>query len=395
MRCNILPPCYPLLRCNKVASRTTARRHRLNQPHRESAAPEGQPLRRLLAGPQRYFRQRLASPGPAPEQEAVRGALSREFGSDLSVRGMRRSFDGATRLLNTRLPRFGRLMTGLPLGDHTTATVDLLIPAGAGPHPVLIYLHGGAWVAGSPASHRKLTARFAEAGYLVVSVDYRLAPEHPYPAAFEDGLDAVRWTAREIEDYGGDPSRLAIGGDSAGANLAAAVAIALKDSVTAPRISAALLIYGVFDMTDLGAPAVNRMIHGAYLPDDAAALLSHPTVSPIHQAAQLPASCILIGTEDALLPQSQRLRALLAERGVPHRYLEAAGLPHGFAQMEFIGGVRRLLRELTGFLDEHLAESDRTRRRRRRMRFWRLLGRECSAVLNRRLVRGRLLRDRP
>jgi len=307
---------------------------------------------------------------------------------------MRRMFDSVTRMLNTRLPRFGRLIEKVPLGPHTPATVDLLVPDGPGPHPVLLYLHGGAWVAGSPASHRKLTARFAEAGYLVVSLDYRLAPEHPYPAAFEDGLDAVRWTAREIEEYGGDPSRLAIGGDSAGANLAAAVAIALRDSVTAPRISAALLIYGVFDMSDLGGASVNRMIHNAYLPDDAAALLSHPTVSPIHQAEQLPPCCILIGTEDALLPQSRQLRDVLERRGVAHRYLEGAGLPHGFAQMEFIGGVRRLIGELTGFLDEHLAESGQTRRRRQRMRLWRQLGREWSAVLNRRLARGRLVRDR-
>src|SRR6516165_7196200 len=81
---------------------------------------------------------------------------------------------------------------------------------------VVVYLHGGGWAFGSPASHRKLGMQFAEAGYLTIILDYRLAPEHPFPAALEDTMFAIGWAADNARRWNGDGRRVAIGGDSAG-----------------------------------------------------------------------------------------------------------------------------------------------------------------------------------
>jgi acetyl esterase len=85
---------------------------------------------------------------------------------------------------------------------------------------VVIYLHGGGWAFGSPASFRKLGMQFAEAGYLTIILDYRLAPEHPFPAALEDSIFAVGWAADNARRWNDDGRRIAVGGDSSGANLA-------------------------------------------------------------------------------------------------------------------------------------------------------------------------------
>jgi acetyl esterase/lipase len=148
-------------------------------------------------------------------------------------------------LLNGDLPEIGAFHERVPIREIAGAqvTADVMVPQGEGPYPVLVYLHGGGWICGSPATHRRLCHRFAEAGYLTLSIDYRLAPEHPFPAPYDDCEFAVRWAAREAARWNGDAARLAIGGDSAGGNLAAAVAAALHDDPAAPHISAALFTY--------------------------------------------------------------------------------------------------------------------------------------------------------
>src|SRR5215468_908484 len=165
------------------------------------------------------------------------------FAPPETAQDMRRMIDLFGGFLNADLPPVGARHDRVPAGDGVTA--DVVVPKGSGPFPVLVYLHGGAWICGSPVTHRKLGHRFAEAGYLVVNVDYRLAPEHPFPTPVEDCIGAIRWAAREAKRFGGDASRLAVGGDSAGGNLAAASAAALHGDAAAPK--ACLLIYGVFD----------------------------------------------------------------------------------------------------------------------------------------------------
>ena len=128
-------------------------------------------------------------------------------------------------------------------------------PLGARPDavlPVLVYFHGGGWVIGDLDTHDTLCRELANgSGCAVVSVDYRLAPEHPFPAAFDDALAATRWVSSHAAELGADPTRLAVGGDSAGGNLAAAVALAARDQTDGRGplpIAFQLLIYPATDM---------------------------------------------------------------------------------------------------------------------------------------------------
>ena len=280
-----------------------------------------------------------------------------------SAQDMRRMIDGFAFLMNADLPQIGALHENVRVAEGVSA--DVAVPKGAGPHPVLIYLHGGGWICGSPRTHRKLGMRFAEAGYLVVNVDYRLAPEHPFPTPFEDCVAAVRWAARDAARFGGDASRLAIGGDSAGGNLSAAVATALAGDPSAPRLRAALLIYGVFDFAALkgtapGAPAdvatnVMELMVGGYAGGaQRAAWARDPRVSPLRAAAQLPPSHIVCGTADPLIEQARALRDALARAGVAHEYVEDAGMPHGYVQLEMLPAARPAIERMVKFLDAQL-----------------------------------------
>lgn len=139
-----------------------------------------------------------------------------------------------------------------PVGAVTEITIDgpggdlplrLYTPEGEGPWPVLVYLHGGGWMLGGLESHDELCRRLCQSTQaIVLSVDYRLAPEHPFPAALDDSLAALTWAAQNIAKHGGDPERLAVGGDSAGGNISAAIAHHLRDH-GGPEIALAVLIY--------------------------------------------------------------------------------------------------------------------------------------------------------
>ena len=129
--------------------------------------------------------------------------------------------------------------------------VRVYTPAGEGPKPVIVYFHGGGWVVGDLDTVDKPVRSIANrTGAVVVSVDYRLAPEQVYPAAFDDSYAATVWVAEHAAELDGDPARVAVAGDSAGGTLAAAVALAARDR-HGPRLFAQLLIYPVtnFDFT--------------------------------------------------------------------------------------------------------------------------------------------------
>jgi acetyl esterase len=302
--------------------------------------------------------------------------LAQLFGAKLpetaaDMRAMLEQFAG---MINIDLPEIGAFHEAVLVRevDGARITADVMVPQGEGPHPVLVYLHGGGWICGSPTTHRKLGYRFAEAGYLTISIDYRLAPEHPFPAPFDDCEFALRWAAREAARWGGDASRLAIGGDSAGGNLSAAVAAALGDDPDAPRIRAALLIYGVFDfaamdgalqsdvaispqLAEAGGNLLELMV-GSYLGsqrnDD---LLADPRVSPLHVASKLPPSHVMVGSADGLAAQAEALVQALARAGVEHEHVVYDGMPHGFAQMEFFPQARQSVDRMVEFLGKHLA----------------------------------------
>jgi acetyl esterase len=283
-----------------------------------------------------------------------------------TVADMRRLTDSMAGFLNIDLPEVGAFHSAVPVAEGVTA--DVIEPKGAGPHPVLVYFHGGGWICGGSASHRKLAHRFAEGGHLVVNVDYRLAPEHPFPTPFDDCVAAVRWAAREAPRWNGDPSRLAVGGDSAGGNLAAAAAGALADDPARPR--AALLLYGVFDVARLDVPSLlgsgdaplaavsAKMVElmlGAYLGAERSGdLLCDPRVSPVHVAHRLPPCHVMVGGADPLLAQAADLVAALTKAGVEHEHRVDELMPHGYAQFEMLPAARIAIDRMLAFLAKHV-----------------------------------------
>src|SRR6266567_6364893 len=139
--------------------------------------------------------------------------------------------------------------------------IRIYTPHGNGPFPILVFLHTGAWVFGNLDNQDPLCRRITNrAGCLVVSVDYRLAPENPFPAAVEDSYAATQWVATHAAEFQGDPSRLAISGDSAGGNMAAVVALMARDR-GGPKLVFQLMLFPATDFT-LSTPSMEELADG-------------------------------------------------------------------------------------------------------------------------------------
>jgi acetyl esterase/lipase/AcrR family transcriptional regulator len=207
--------------------------------------------------------------------------------------------------------------------------------------PCLIYLHGGAWTQGSPETHWDITARLAAwCRMTVVSVDYAKAPERPFPAAFEQVCDVVGWVHDQADLLAVDAGRVAIGGDSAGANLAAAVALAYRGSRRALR--AQLLIYPACDF-DASRPSYRENADGpivkvahmqavnrAYCPDERD--LRSPFVAPLlaKDHSGLPPAFIAVAQFDPLRDSGLAYHDALVAAGVPVHLHRGEGLIHGY-----------------------------------------------------------------
>jgi acetyl esterase len=230
---------------------------------------------------------------------------------------------------------------------------DVYVPHGDGPFPLFLYMHGGGWCHGSSRSVRRLAMRFAAEGLVVVNLDYALAPEHRFPRQVEDAVYAARWAVANAERFGGDGSALAIGGDSAGANLAAAAIAYLAGGVDVEldegdlagvpvTFSAAVLFYGIFDfplliVEPVGPTAsVEMMFNYAYLGPTFLSLHRHPLVSPAFapRLSAFPPTYLSCGDRDLLLPQSLAMTKALSRSGVPTTLSVVAGADHTFAQLE-------------------------------------------------------------
>jgi acetyl esterase len=218
------------------------------------------------------------------------------------------------------------------------------VPAGT-PLPVLVYFHGGGWVIGDLETHDVLCRQVtAGAGISVVSVDYRLAPEHKYPAAVEDAWAATRWVAAHAAELGIDARRLAVGGDSAGGNLAAVVAILARDH-GGPSIALQVLNYPVTDLA-AEAPSYSDFADGFMLTRDsmrwfAAHYLASKDqaadwrVSPLRApslAGVAPALVVTAGF-DPLRDEGDAYARTLREAGVQVEHVCYGGMTHGFLPM--------------------------------------------------------------
>ena len=263
--------------------------------------------------------------------------------------------------LNADLPSMGALHENVELRDGLHA--DVAVPKDDGPHPVVVYLHGGGWMAGSPRTHRKVGMKFAEQGYLTINVDYRLAPENPFPAGFDDCVFAAKWAKENAQRWNGDPSWLVMGGDSAGANLTAAALLLLAGDSNAPKFRAAILIYGVYDFPSVleraAATQRERVIQGmtlGYLGVEYTAALKDLRVSPLRaiKAGTLPPSFVICGSADNFLPESRSITSALREAGIPCESHEVADMPHAFMMMDSLSACREGQRLMFDFLRRNL-----------------------------------------
>ena len=232
-------------------------------------------------------------------------------------------------------------------GPHGTIPLRLYrpLPAAAGALPVLVYYHGGGWVIGDLDTHDTLCRELANAaGCAVVAVDYRMAPEHPFPAAVDDAVAATRWVHQQAGALGLDAARLAVGGDSAGGNLAAVVALAARESGDLPIVFQ-LLIYPATDGRR-GAPSHTTngqgylltketidYFHDHYIADPAhdldwrASPLLHPDLS------RLPPALVLTAGYDPLRDEGLDYAARLTAAGSRASHLCFERQIHGFITM--------------------------------------------------------------
>lgn len=227
--------------------------------------------------------------------------------------------------------------------------VRIYRPESATPLPLLTFFHGGGFVICDLDTHDGLARALCNAlPAVVVSVDYRLAPEHKFPAGLEDAYAATCWAAEQALALGADPKRLMVGGDSAGGNLAAVVCQLAKER-SGPAIAHQMLLYPVCD-TDLEREAFARLGKGYYLETEmmrwfwdhylnSAAEAADPRVSPVRadNLAGLPAATVITAEYDPLHEEGNEYAQRLQDADVPVFHRQYAGAIHGF--LSFIGNA--------------------------------------------------------
>jgi acetyl esterase len=267
---------------------------------------------------------------------------------------VRATTDQAFAAFNQGAPPMRSMVDRVIRGPAGDIPVKVFTPNGDGPCPLLVYLHGGGWVIGSPETHQKLCAELASgAGAVVVSVGYRLAPEHRAPAALDDCIHAIRWSVEHAAELHADGERFALAGDSAGANLAAAACLRLRDEA-GPRPRLQLLLYGVFDLDYTLFPSHRANADGPILTAqamewfkeqylDGTTTEDDPLVSPLRGRLEgLPPAHLIVGTLDPLLDQSRQFARRLEDAGVPARLSVYEDMPHVFLQLSaFLDGGKK------------------------------------------------------
>jgi acetyl esterase len=305
----------------------------------------------------------------APEYQAMLAEMANQEGpalTDLSPPEARAMYR-LMRPVNTEIEVAGIVDRAIP-GPAGDIPVRIYTPPGSGPFPVYVNLHGGGWVIGdletADAACRDICRT---AGCVVVSVDYRLAPEHPFPAAVEDSFAATRWAADNMRDIRGN-GRLAVGGESAGGNLAAVVCRQARDR-EAPAIDFQLLLYPVTDC-DLERESYRLHGQGHLLETDTmrwfwnhycrdAGERRQPDASPLRAAdlGRLPPALIVTAEFDPLRDEGEAYAAALRAAGVEAEALRFDGLVHDFfataqifhsSRTAFEAVCRRLATALTG-----------------------------------------------
>ena len=248
--------------------------------------------------------------------------------------------------------------------DGQELRIRVYIPEGEGPFPVLVYYHGGGWVLGSIEMFEVANRLIVMEGKIVVvSVDYRLAPEYPYPIPLEDAYTAFEWVANHTTDIHGDPTKISVGGDSAGGNLATVVAKRALDQ-GGPQIHSQILIYPVTNL-NFQTPSYDQFAEGYGLDRELMQwfafqytldipLFKHPTVSPLlnETLKGLPPTLIVAAQMDVLLDEGQAYAEKLRRDGVLVQYELIPGVVHGFYSMMpfFLEETKQVVEKINNFI---------------------------------------------
>lgn len=248
-----------------------------------------------------------------------------------------------------------------------------------GPRPTVLYVHGGGFRILSKETHWMMALAFARKGYVVANIDYRLVPESPFPAAVEDTFAAWEWVLDHIAEYGGDPSRVVVAGESAGANLVTALTIATcferpepwaQDVFARGEVPiAALPACGILDVSHperFENIPMHRIVRdrvgevcGGYLRGSVPSLsrdLADPLVfleSDAEPVRPLPPFFAPVGTSDPLLDDGRRLKAALDARGVENEVPEYEGEHHAFHAFVWRENARKCWDDTYAFLERH------------------------------------------
>lgn len=310
--------------------------------------PDG--LLRRVAGPPRQSDRGSLLDLQVQAMLAMSQPIRRPMGSG-SVRRARAEMEWQSRLAAPALPTLAKVEDGALPGPEGPVAYRLYVPRVAPePLPLVVFFHGGGWVVGSLQTHDAPCRMLAvEADCNVLSIDYRLAPEHPYPAGRQDAVAAYRWALANAGRLGADPERVAVAGDSAGGNLAALVCLeARRAGEQLPTLQ--LLIYPGTDLTR-SCPSHRLFAEGLFLDDESMEwFLSHylrnredardPRCSPLFEGdlSGLPRAQVVTAGFDPLRDEGEAYANKLEEAGVPVELRCEERLVHGFFNM---GGLIR------------------------------------------------------
>ena len=279
-----------------------------------------------------------------PEAQALLDALSAEGLPPFEAMTVPQAREATGAFIDLQPPReeVDAIENRTVSGPGGEVPVRIYTPAGDGPRGVLVYFHGGGWVIGDLETVDGPCRMLANAAdVVVVSVDYRLAPEHRHPAAFEDCYAVTEWVAAHASELGADPARLAVGGDSAGGQLAAAVTLHARDH-SGPAIAFQLLIYPVTDFAFTNASQIENgegyllqratmqwfWAHNLGATDPGKDQTAFPARAD--SLVGLPPAFVATAEYDPLRDEGEAYAQALAAAGVEVSALRYDGMIHGF-----------------------------------------------------------------
>ena len=242
-----------------------------------------------------------------------------------------------------RIPSVASVVNRDMQGPAGSLPLRIYTPRGDGPFPLMVFFHGSGFVVCDLDTHDSICRNLcAGSDCVVVSVDYRLAPEHKFPAAVDDCLAATRWVAQNASALRGDAGRIMVVGDSAGGNLAAVTALRARDE-GGPRLIGQMLIYPVTDYYQPGAPSMTENAEGFGLTRDgmiwfwnhyvrSPADAVHPHASPLRAStlAKLPQALVFTAEYDPLRDEGEYYAEALNKDGVTVEMKRWSGMNHGF-----------------------------------------------------------------